>query len=198
MSDYLKFLPSKNPIESLKSWFNEALQKEANPHAFILSTLGLDGFPNARTLLIKEITDDSIIFYTNYDSLKAKEIANNPKAAATFFWNGLGKQIRLKGELQKTSLEKSHEYFYSRPYESQIASFISKQSAPIIDRQTLESEYFSALEKYKNDKVPAPNWGGYELKITEITFFIYGDHRLNDRFNFVKKGSEWLDNRLYP
>lgn len=199
MSDFKNFLPDIDPRKSLVKWFNEAKTAEENPYYFTLSTIGLDGSPNSRTLLIKEITEDSIIFFSNYTSTKAREIEKNPNVSLTFYWHNLGRQVRLKGRASKVSKVKSQEYFFSRPYESQVASFISKQSGPVESREILEAEFSKAFEKYKDTGVPFPeHWGGYSVELSEIIFFIYGAHRLNDRFKFLKDGTLWRDERLYP
>lgn len=199
MSDFLDFLPSKDPVESLISWYEDALKIEDNPYYFTLSTVGLDGSPNARTLLIKEISNDRILFFTNYNSLKAREIENNNNVALTFYWHKSGRQVRLKGKATKVDESISKEYFLSRPFESQLASFISKQSLPVESRKVLVDEFNLAREKYKDTGLECPKfWGGYCVELSEITFFIYGDHRLNNRFKFTKLDQNWKDERLYP
>ncbi|WP_412463163.1 pyridoxamine 5'-phosphate oxidase [Halobacteriovorax sp. RT-2-6] len=200
MSDYKKFIGEykDSPVEIFEKWFKEAVATEENGPAFTLSTVDSEGLPNARTLLLKEVLDFKPLFFTNYDSVKASEIENNPKVAMTFYWHRLGKQVRIRGSISKCDSQISKKYFHSRALESQVASFISKQSSSIEDRSKLEQEYNAGLDRYK-DEVPYPeNWGGYLVDIQEITFFIYGEFRLNDRFQFIKKGNEWHSLRLYP
>lgn len=200
MSDYKEFLGDykESPVEIFETWFKEAVAKEENGPAFILSTVDESGQPNARTLLLKEVVDNRPLFFTNYNSVKAQEITANPNVAMTFYWHRLGRQVRIRGSISKCDIEVSKNYFQSRAHESQVASSISNQSSPIEDRQKLVEEYNEGLERYK-EEVPYPeNWGGYLVDIKEITFFIYGEFRLNDRFQFVKKGNEWQSLRLYP
>ncbi len=199
MSDYKKYLPSSNPFETLSSWFEEAKQKEENPTAFTLSTIGLDGYPNSRTLLIKDVSEAGLIFFTNYDSVKAQEIEKEPKVSLTFYWHRTGRQVRIKGVARKVDAQVSKAYFHSRAFESQVASFISKQSEVIDSREELVSLYNKGLEEFREGGVPYPkNWGGYHVEPSEITFFIYGEFRLNDRFQFKKVGDQWSENRLCP
>ncbi|EQC46605.1 pyridoxamine 5'-phosphate oxidase [Bacteriovorax sp. Seq25_V] len=199
MSDYKKYLQSDNPLTNLISWFEEAKEKEENPTAFTLSTIGLDGYPNSRTLLVKDITQDGLTFFTNYNSLKGKEIEANENVSMTFYWHRCGRQVRIKGRIKKVDQEISKNYFQSRPFESQVASFISKQSEVVDSREELVSLYKNGLKEYKETGVPYPeNWGGYLVEPCEVTFFVYGEFRLNDRFQFKKESGQWLENRLYP
>lgn len=199
MSDYLKYLPSSDPMKSLVSWYEDAKKNEENPYFFTLSTIGLDGFPNARTILIKEISEDRVLFFSNYESLKAREIEANNNVSLTFYWHKTGRQVRLRGRAFKVDEKVSREYFFSRPYESQVASFISKQSEVVESREKLEALFNETFEKYKDSTLPFPKqWGGYRIELSEILFFIYGDHRLNNRFKFVKVNSGWTNERLYP
>lgn len=201
MSDYKLFIGEFNssPVEVFSKWFQEALEKEENGSAFTLSTVDSQNRPNARTLLLKEITPKGAVFFTNYDSVKGQEIVENSNVAMTFYWHRLGKQVRVRGKATKCAKEVSESYFHSRAFESQVASLTSNQSRPVSDRKNLESEYQANIVRYNGGEVPYPeNWGGYLVDIEEITFFIYGEHRLNDRFQFVKKGNEWESLRLYP
>lgn len=201
MSDYKDFVGeyTSSPVEIFEKWFNEAIPKEENAGAFILSTVDKDGAPNARTLLLKDIRNNRPLFFSNYDSVKAKEIEENDNVAMTFYWHRLGRQVRIRGKISKCEKDISIEYFQSRALESQVASFTSKQSSPVSNRKILEEEYHENLMRYNEEGVPYPeNWGGYFVEVSEITFFIYGEHRLNDRFQFIKKGSQWDSLRLYP
>jgi pyridoxamine 5'-phosphate oxidase len=200
MSDYKNYLSSSDPLESFKAWYHDALECEENAGAFTLSTIGLDGTPNARTLLLKDVLDEGLLFFTNYDSLKGDEVSKNDNVAMTFYWHNSGKQVRLKGRVKKCDVETSREYFISRGFESQVASYISKQSKPIADREQLVAEYEQAKNKFEKERVvPYPeNWGGYIVEPVEVTFFIYGEHRLNDRFKFSLENGQWKDLRLYP
>lgn len=200
MSDHLKFLNSDNPIEIFNDWYAQAQKVEENPGAFTFSTLGLDGFPNSRTLLLKSFEDGEYGFFSNYLSEKAKEIEECNKAAISFYWHNSGRQVRIKGNVVKCSREESREYFLSRANESQAASACSIQSEVISSRDELEKNYKNLLERKLNGEDIFPDhWGGYILKPVEMIFFIYGDHRLNDRFKFsLNNDGMWECKRLQP
>ena len=199
MTDYNNYLKNDNPVDEFASWFKEALEVEDNGFYFTLSTLAADGGVNARTLLLKSVVDKKLLFFTNYDSVKGSEIEANDKVSMTFFWNKLGKQVRIRGTATKASKQTSMDYFKSRGFESQVASYISDQSSPVDSREILENEFAIARDKFKEEGVPYPEkWGGYLVDPYEITFFLYGDHRLNDRFQFIKDNGKWHSKRLYP
>ncbi len=200
MSDYLDYFKSENPIEIFNSWIGKADEIEENSRAFTLSTIGLDGFPNARTLLLKEFVDGEYIFYSNYNSVKGIEIEKNNKGAITFYWHKSGRQVRIQGSLTKISQDKSRCYFQSRALESQAASACSNQSEEIDSRYDLEKKFQNTLSRaVKGENIYPESWGGYVLTPSIITFFIYGDHRLNDRFKFSKnKSGNWDCVRLQP
>lgn len=200
MSDYNNYLRFKDPIKNLESWFEEALAIEDNASAFTLSTVSKDGLPNARTLLLKDILEGELLFFTNYDSPKGRDIEENNHVAMTFYWHKLARQVRVLGKAKKCSEQLSKMQFHSRAYESQVASAISKQGQPVENRQVLEDAFrdaFKANEATAQMEYPK-NWGGYLIEPYEITFFIYGDYRLNDRFQFKLEDSTWKDLRLYP
>ncbi len=202
MSDYKEFIGAFNetPVEIFEQWFKAAVEKEENGAAFVLSTVDTEGVPNARTLLLKGFDSHRPFFFSNYTSVKGQEIEANSNVAMTFYWHRLGKQVRVRGKAVKCSLELSRDYFHSRGKESQIASLTSSQSKPISSRKKLEDEFQANVLRYNDQEIiPHPQeWGGYMIDVEEITFFIYGEHRLNDRFQFIKKGQEWESLRLYP
>lgn len=188
-----------NPIDNFRNWFSEAKKIEDDCESFTLSTVDINGAPNARTLLFKGVRDENFTFFTNYDSIKAKEIENNNSVAMTFFWLKSGQQIRIRGRAKKMSMEESKAYFKSRNYHSQVASYVSKQSKELKNRKTLVDNYQDVLKQYEDGNLPYPeNWGGFLVDPFEMTFFIYGEYRLNDRFNFVKENGKWKVQRLYP
>jgi pyridoxamine 5'-phosphate oxidase len=199
MTDYNNYLHGDNPISVFEEWFKEALEVEDNGYYFTLSTLAKDGGVNARTLLLKKVHDGKPLFFTNYNSVKGDEIETNNQVAMTFYWDKLGKQVRIRGRATKAPQEISREYFQSRGFESQVASYISDQSSSVENREVLENEFAKARDEFAESGVPYPeNWGGFLVEPTEITFFIYGDHRLNDRFQFKLKDGQWDIQRLYP
>jgi len=199
MNDYKDYFDTEDPITEFEKWFNEALEVEDNGYYFTLSTIAKDGGVNARTLLLKKVHERRPLFFTNYNSVKASEIEENPSVALTFFWNKLGKQVRIRGKVTKAPVEISKSYFSSRGFESQVASYISDQSSPVRNREVLEQEFAKARDEFAGKEVPYPeNWGGYLVEPTEITFFVYGDHRLNDRFQYKLRDEKWEVQRLYP
>ena len=199
MSDHLKYLKSSNPFDIFKNWFNEASKLDKNPRAFTFSTVDENNFPDARTLLLKDFSEDGFTFFTSYLSNKFEQLSTNSLAAMTFYWHEFGVQVRIRGNVSKVDEEISKNYFKSRAKESQVASLISRQSEEIESREKLEQLFHESLKKYEKEDVPYPSfWGGLNLEPQEFTFFIYGDHRLNDRFHFIKEKGEWTCKRLQP
>jgi len=210
-SDYRKTYEKKklliadvpnNPRDLFDEWFREADQdkqiKEAN--AMTLSTVGLDGFPKSRIVLLKKIINDGFVFFTNYESEKGKAIAENNKVCISFFWESLERQVIIKGSVEKISDTESERYFQSRPKGSQLGALVSKQSAVIASRAIL-SERLEELElKYKDQKIERPNfWGGYVIKPLQYEFWQGRPNRLHDRILYVPEtNGEWQINRLSP
>lgn len=195
-----KIIIDKNPIFQFKKWLHEALGagiKEAT--AFSLSTSTSDGIPSSRILLLKEIFDDTFVFFTNYESQKGKELEQNPNAAMLFFWADMERQVRISGKVEKISSSRSDEYFNIRPYESQINAIISEQSKVIENRELLEIKRDELLNKKKELNRP-DFWGGYYLTPTLIEFWQGGKNRLHHRFLFKKESQieEWKISLLSP
>ena len=191
---------SNNPFETFLTWFEEAKKIDDNAEAFALATASKDALPSVRYLLYKGLVDEKFRFFTNYDSDKARDLDSNPFGSMAFFWRNSARQVRVEGEVVRTSREVSKEYFASRDRESQIASSVSSQSSEINSRNELLENYEKFLTNVGENDVPCPeNWGGYFLKPTKIEFFIYGEHRLNDRFSFsLKDDGSWKISRLQP
>ncbi len=199
MSDYKKYGLSEDPFQNFFEWLEEAKKLEKDANAFVLSTASKEGIPSARFLLFKGIKDQSFCFYTNYDSQKALDVLENPNACMSFYWPHTGKQIRISGDVIKMNESDSQEYFFSRGRESQMASIISKQSRPLSNREELDKAFREKFQELENKEIPYPeNWGGFLLNPTKIEFFIYGEHRLNDRFLFSKNNDLWDIQRLWP
>ena len=201
MENLSKFKIAENPISTFNEWLEHARQVDDNPEAFALATATIEGVPSVRYLLYKGIQDsDNFLFFTNYDSEKARDLDSNPVASMAFFWRNSQRQVRIQGSIKRLSQEESKSYFHSRDRESQIASAVSNQSSIIESRAQLLSKHKAYSEKLGQDEVPYPkNWGGYLLSPTKIEFFIYGEHRLNDRFLFSKKDEIcWDIQRLQP
>jgi pyridoxamine 5'-phosphate oxidase len=165
-----------------------------------LATTATDGQPSARIVLLKEVSQDGFVFYTNYESRKGRELAANPRAALVFYWPQLERQVRITGEVVKTSRSESEAYFQNRPRGSQIAAWASWQSSPIPDRGVLEARVEKLERKYAGVNVPLPpNWGGYRLRAESIEFWEGKPNRLHDRLRYTREaGGGWKIERLAP
>lgn len=188
----------KNPFVQFESWLNEAVKfKVHEPTAMNLATSNKNGIISSRIVLLKDFSEKGFVFFTNYESLKGKQIQENPNAALNFFWPQLERQIRIEGIISKVSDNQSKEYFHSRPLESQINAIISPQSKEIVDKNELLRNKQYLLKNKK--EVKRPNyWGGYLLKPIRIEFWQGGENRLNDRINYVLKENNWKIHRLAP
>ena len=190
-----------DPIQQFEKWFAEAKDKQViEPNAMTLSTVDAHGWPNARVVLLKDISEECFVFFTNYQSTKGLELADHPRAALTFLWKQLERQVRIKGTVRKISRERTDRYFQSRPHGSKIGAYTSPQSQPIADRSVLETEKARLLSLYpEGEPLPAPdNWGGYEVVPTEIEFWQGRPSRLHDRFRYSRAGDAWAIDRLAP
>lgn len=190
-----------DPLLQFKKWFDEALLAEImETNAMTLSTT--DGHRVfSRVVLLKELTEEGFIFYTNYESAKGQQIDQHPQVAITFLWKEIERQVRIEGVASRVSEEKSLSYFQSRPKESQIGAWVSSQSSIIKDRSILESRKAELDEKYKDqDQLPKPaHWGGYIIKADLIEFWQGRESRLHDRFQYTADGhGEWEIVRLAP
>ncbi|MBC6368069.1 pyridoxamine 5'-phosphate oxidase [Algoriphagus sp. AK58] len=191
---------SIDPLRQFKTWFEEAVDAEAlEVNAMCLSTIGLDGFPNARIVLLKEL-DHGFVFFTNYESEKGKELQAHPKASITFFWPELERQVRIRGEVTKVSNSESDEYFFSRPLGSQIGAWTSPQSREISSREELEAKLKEVEENFKKNTLLRPaHWGGYRLIPNKLEFWQGRPSRLHDRICYEKQISgDWKITRLAP
>lgn len=191
----------ENPISLVSKWVEDAIKVEANePTALLVATADKSGFPSLRTVLLKEIDDQSIVFYTNYNSRKGRQIDENPNVAVSMLWHELERQIHIEGVIEKVSPQESDEYFATRPYKSRIGARISPQSHIIPSREYIMALFAKESLKYVGREVPRPeNWGGYRVIPNRIEFWQGRDSRLHDRFLYTKndKGS-WDINRLAP
>jgi len=192
----------QDPFQLFSAWFEEAKHsdqiEEAN--AMSLSTLGVDGFPKARVVLLKDFSETGFVFYTNYNSEKGKALINNPNVGLTFFWPSLERQVIIKGVAQKEATSVSETYFHSRPHGSQLGALASPQSEVIPDRKFLEDRLMALEEQYKDIKIPMPNhWGGIIVEPKEIEFWQGRPNRLHDRIRCqLIDNLEWKIDRLAP
>lgn len=194
-----------SPFELMKAWMDEAIaQQVKEPYAMSLATCGSDNKPSVRIVLMREITETGIIFYTNYESAKGQDIAQNPNAEVLFFWNELERQMRISGHVAKIDAEKSSQYFQKRPYDSQVGAWVSQpQSGTVASRDIMEDTFTQLKKDYpENTPVPTPEfWGGYEIKVEKIEFWQGRANRMHDRVVY-KRGNEgsdsWVTERLLP
>lgn len=191
---------SFDPFHQFKVWLDEAIDSEVpEVNAMCLSTLGLNGFPNARIVLLKEM-DHGFVFFTNYESEKGQEIEANPKASLTFFWPELERQVRIMGQIDKVTVQESDIYFHSRPKSSQIGAWTSPQSQVIADRAELNLRLEKMEKRFSNEAIIRPShWGGYRLLPVKIEFWQGRPSRLHDRICYEKQADgKWQISRLAP
>ncbi len=187
----------KNPILQFEKWLQEAIDVQAQePTAMTLSTVGKDGKPSSRVVLLKGIERDGFLFFTNYESKKAKQIDENPFVALNFVWHELERQIRIEGKIEKLVSEKSNDYFNSRPEQSKISASVSPQSQVVPNRNYLEN----LVKQFEKKNIRRPiNWGGYIVKPNLIEFWQGRSNRLHDRICYTKtKNETWKIERLAP
>lgn len=191
----------KNPFKQFEIWFNDAINENLpEPNAFSLATTGLDMMPSLRTVLLKYFSEKGFVFFTNYDSKKAKQLEENQKAAALFTWLPLERQIKIEANVEKISKAESLKYFLSRPKGSQLGAWVSRQSEVISSRALLEQKFNEMKNKLLNKEIPFPSfWGGYILKPIRIEFWQGGEDRLHDRFSYeLQEDGSWQIKRLAP
>ena len=192
----------ENPIELFRDWFLQANDSEMvdEANAMSISSIGLDGFPKTRVVLLKKYTHEGFIFYTNYNSEKGKAITANNKVCLSFFWAGLERQIIIKGSAEKVAENLSDGYFESRPDGSKLGAWASNQSEVVANKQVL-TDNLSKLEKeFENKEIPRPkHWGGFIVKPVSIEFWQGRPNRMHDRIRYeLQKDFNWKLERLAP
>ena len=204
-TDYTKFSIDEfglkdNPLDQFNDWFNHALKTQVSEvNAMVLSTVSPKGIPSARILLLKGIENGGFTFFTNYNSSKGNDLAINPNACLTFFWQELEQQIRVTGRVEKIEENLSKAYFHSRPRASQISALASQQSSVVKHRDDLTNEVERLEKLYENKEIPKPqHWGGYVLKPTSVEFWQGRSSRLHDRFLYQEVEGVWQIERLAP
>lgn len=191
---------NKDPFTQFSSWLEEAIASQVlEVNAMTLSTLGLDGYPNGRIVLLKDL-DYGFVFFTNYESEKGQELEAHPKASLTFFWAELERQVRITGTIEQVDAALSDEYFFSRPVGSQIGAWASPQSKKISSREALTEKIEELENQFKTEKITRPpHWGGYRLLPHRLEFWQGRASRLHDRILYEKSESgSWVISRLAP
>ncbi len=192
-----------SPFELLNVWMNEAIEAQVQePYAMSLATCGKDNKPSVRIVLLREITDKGIVFYTNYESAKGQDIAENPNTEALFFWHKLERQIRISGSIAKIDADKSAAYFQKRPHDSQVGAWVSQpQSGEVANRDVMEQTFEQLKTDYpEGAAVPTPEfWGGYEITVNEMEFWQGRANRMHDRIVYHKEADgSFSTKRLLP
>ena len=194
-----------DPIAQFKNWFDQATATTPNAeaveiNAMTLATADKDGNPSARIVLLKGVDQRGFIFFTNYESRKGRELAENPKAALVFYWPELERQVCIAGVVSKVSAAESEQYFQLRPRGSRIAAWASKQSDVLADRAALEQTWKQLEARYPGQEIPMPPfWGGFVLSPSRVEFWQGRPNRLHDRFRYSKQAnSSWRIERLAP
>ena len=190
-----------NPMELFRDWYMDAEKEEpGEANSLTISTVGNDLQPTNRVVLLKKITWEGFIFYTNYNSKKGQDIAHNNQICASFFWHNLERQIIIKGTAEKIAENLSDGYFESRPRGSQLGALASDQSQVVESREKLDQKLNELENHYKNKNIPRPkHWGGYIIKPTRIEFWQGRPNRMHDRINFsLQEDFDWKKERLAP
>ena len=191
---------TENPHTLFDSWLAEAEASEPNdPNAVAVATVGADGMPSMRMVLLKGHDARGFVFYTNQQSRKADELATDPQAALLFHWKSLRRQVRIEGPVSLVSADEADTYWASRGRHSRIGAWASDQSRPLDSRETFERRVADATARFEGGDVPRPaHWGGYRVAPLRIEFWQDRDHRLHERRLFTRDGESWREGLLYP
>jgi pyridoxamine 5'-phosphate oxidase len=189
-----------SPFVQWHRWYDQAAEAGvAEPNAMTVSTVDSDGLPDGRVVLARSIDDRGLIFFTNYQSAKGIQIEGHPRAAATFAWLDLHRQVRVRGSVERVSDKESDDYFTDRPRESQIGAWASPQSQVLVDRTDLDARIEDVARRFAGAAVPRPeHWGGYRIVADTFEFWQGRPSRLHDRFRYVLTAQGWTITRLAP
>ena len=190
-----------DPVQQFGEWWNEAITAQIEDvNAMTLATASVDAVPSARIVLLKEFNQNGFVFFTNYNSFKGQQLAENPKACLVFFWKELERQVRITGIVKKVSDEESNIYFKSRPETSQIGALVSPQSQVIANRNWIDEQFKNAVKELKGSVIQRPaHWGGYIVKPVIVEFWQGRPNRLHDRIQYsLEENGTWKIERLAP
>ena len=189
-----------NPIARFSDWLREAESTEPNdPNAVALATVDAAGQPSVRMVLLKGLSDDGFVFYTNQQGRKAADLATNPRAGLLFHWKTLRRQVRIEGAVSIVSDAEADAYFATRGRISKLGAWASDQSRPLPERATLDTKLAEVTTRFEGSDVPRPpHWSGYRVAPERIEFWWDGEHRLHNRELFVRNGSGWTTSLMYP
>jgi pyridoxamine 5'-phosphate oxidase len=188
------------PLEQFRRWYAEAEAAEIRaPHAMALATAGADGAPSVRMVLLKGADEDGFVFFTGYGSRKGGELDANPRAALLFFWDPLGRQVRVEGTVERVGAAESDAYFATRPRSAQLAAAASRQGRVLAGREELDARLAELEREHAGAEVPRPeHWGGYRLHPETYEFWQHRESRLHDRLRYRRDDGAWLLERLSP
>ncbi len=192
---------TEQPLDLFNQWLNEAIKADIpDPTAMTVATVDQNGQPSQRIVLLKQVDEKGFVFFTNLGSRKAKELKANPKVSLHFPWHFMERQVRVCGEAHQLTLKENAEYFFSRPKDSQLAAYASKQSQPISTRALLMTQFQQLKDKFADKALPVPDfWGGFRIEPTQIEFWQGGADRLHDRFEYQRRqDGSWSTQRLMP
>lgn len=191
---------SPNPFTQFTLWWDQAIKSEIEEvNAMTLATASSDGIPAARIVLLKGYDEQGFVFFTNYESAKAQQLLNNPRAALVFFWKELERQVRISGRVEKVSAAESDAYFHSRPEGSRIGAWASPQSKVIEGREVIEGNVVKYATAFEGKEIPRPgHWGGFRVVPEQIEFWQGRSNRLHDRFQYTSENGTWKIERLAP
>ncbi len=190
----------RDPVRQFAAWFAAAGEAGVRaPEAAVIATASPEGAPSARMVLVKQFDQRGFVLFTNYDSRKGLELAANPHAALLFYWDLLGRQVRIEGPVQRTTAEESGAYVGTRPRGSQLSALASPQSQPIASREALEQRVAELAARYEGRALPVPEvWGGFRLIPRSFEFWQHREDRLHDRLQYLQRAGDWVLERLAP
>ena len=190
-----------DPIKQFNGWLQQAVDAGLDlPNAMVLATAAKDGLPTARYVLLKDLDDRGFVFYSHADSVKGRQLAENPAAALVFYWAPMHRQVRIEGSVEGVADGDADEYFQSRPYDSRVSAWIARQSSVVASREYLEEEYYRVAGEFPGEEIPRPeDWVGYRVVPEKIEFWQGREGRLHDRIEYIQnEDGSWLMQRLAP